>query len=84
MRQCAKRLPHTKRNWRLVTHLREDGLLSDSESEEESGVVEESEDSETEEELSFLETDGETEVSETESESSESEEDTDWYGLVET
>ena len=80
MRQCAVRVPHAKRKWRLVSQLREDGLLSDSESEESVGA-EESELSESEEDLSFLETDEETEVSETES--SETEEDGDWYGLVE-
>ena len=82
MRQCAVRVPQAKSKWRLVSELREDGLLPDSESEEESSVVEE-----TEEEFSELETDGETEESEEESESSESEEseeDIDWYGLIET
>ena len=58
MRQYIVRVPQSKRVWRLVSELREDGLLSDSESEEESSVVEESEVSETEEELSESETDG--------------------------
>ena len=82
MRQCAVRVPHSKRKWRLVSSLREDGVLADSDSESEEIVgVEESDLSESEEDLSFLETDEEFEVSE--AESSETEEEGDWYGLIE-
>ena len=86
MRQCSRRVPHTKRRWRLETHLREDGLLPESESEEETGVIPEAE--ESEEDLSGLEvTDSETEEYEEEPVSlgSDSQEDNnDWYGLIET
>ena len=83
MRQCAVKVPHNKRKWRLVSQLREDGLLAESDSEE-SVETEESGEPESEEDLSFLETDSESEVSEEETEDTESEEGIDWYGLVET
>ena len=83
MRKCAVRVPHCKRKWRLVSSLREDGLLAESDGEESVGA-EESGESESEEDLSFLETDSESESLEEESESTESEEEIDWYGLVET
>ena len=82
MRQCAVRVPHWKRKWRLVSSLVEDGLLTEAESEESVGVEESEEElSETEEDLSFL--DEESEVSETESSQTEAEEEGDWYGLIE-
>ena len=46
MRQCLERVPHARRVWRLETELKEDGYLSESESEEEAGSVSESEESE--------------------------------------
>ena len=47
MRYCHWRVPHARRVWRLETELKEDGILSESESEgEEVGSVTESEESE--------------------------------------
>ena len=48
MRQCSERVPHARRLWRLETELKEDGVISESESEveDETGVESESEGSE--------------------------------------
>ena len=82
MRQCAVRVPHGKRKWRLVSSLVEDGL-AEAESEETVGVEESEEElSESEEDLSFLD-ESESEGLETESSQTESEEEGDWYGLIE-
>ena len=83
MRQCTERTPHSRRRWRLVDSLVEDGLL-EAESEEAVAVTEsEGELSESEEEdLSFLD-ESEPEELRTESSQSESEEEADWYGFIE-
>ena len=81
MRLYTERVPHLKRVWRLVTHLVEDGILSESEQEEESGL--ESEESE-ELDLSGLEVESEeSEESVDSTDSDELEVGQDWYGLIE-
>ena len=86
MRQCLERVPHARRVWRLETELKEDGILSESESEEETGSVSESEESE-EDYSGSEETHWASEESEEVPESLDSddwEDEHDWYGLVET
>ena len=81
MRQYLERVPHSKRVWRLETHLKEDGILSESEQEEEIGS-----ESEESEELDLSGLEAETEESEESVDSTDSDElevGQDWYGLIE-
>ena len=75
MRHSDWRVPHERRVWRLETELKEDGILSESESkEEEAGSVTESEGSE--------ETHWGSEESEEESETADSDDfddERDWF-----